>query len=81
MLAKDATAKDFVADAFAHCKFIGHTADANNLFDAAGVKDRDDGFVPLAKSKDAKTFVTQCRELRFWARELEVDLDAASLKA
>ncbi|MCT8002073.1 catalase [Sphingomonas sanguinis] len=81
MLAKDATAKDFVADAFAHCKFIGHTADANNLFDAAGVKDRDDGFVPLAKSKDAKTFVTQCRDLRFWARELEVDLDAASLKA
>ncbi|WP_454280722.1 catalase [Sphingomonas sp. Marseille-Q8236] len=81
MLAKDATAKDFVADAFAHCKFIGHTADADSLFDAAGVKDRDDGFVPLAKSNDAKTFVTQCRELRFWARELEVDLDAASLKA
>ncbi|MDR6116082.1 catalase [Sphingomonas sp. SORGH_AS789] len=80
MLAKDATAKDFVADAFAHCKFIGHSAAATALFDAAGVTERDEGFVALAKPKDAKGFVDQCRALRFWPRELAVDLDAASLQ-
>ena len=79
MLAKDATAKDFVADAFAHCKFIGHSADAEALFQAAGVTDRDEGFIALAKAKEAKAFVAKCGELRFWPRELEVDLDAASL--
>jgi catalase len=81
MLAKDATAKDFVADAFAHCKFIGHNDAANALFDAAGVKERDEGFVGLAKAKDAKTFVSQCRALRLWSRELNVDLDVASLQS
>jgi len=79
MLAKDATAKDFVADAFAHCKFIGHSADAEALFQAAGVTDRDEGFIALGKAKEAKAFVAKCGELRFWPRELEVDLDAASL--
>ena len=79
MLAKDATAKDFVADAFAHCKFIGHSADAEALFQAAGVTDRDEGFIALTKAKEAKAFVAKCGELRFWPRELEVDLDAASL--
>ena len=81
MLAKDATAKDFVADAFAHCKFIGHTEAAATLFQAAGVTEPDDGFIALAKAKDAKGFIVQCRSLRFWARELRVDLDAAALKA
>lgn len=77
MLAKDATAKDFVADAFAHCKFIGYSAAADTLFNAAGVSDRDDGFVTLARGKEAKAFVAKCRELRFWQREMSVDLDAA----
>ena len=81
ILAKDATAKDFVADAFAHCKFIGHNEAAGALFDAAGVTDRDDGFVSLDKAKDAKSFVATCRTLRFWPREMNVDLDAKSAKA
>ena len=80
MLARDATAKDFVTDAFAHCKFIGHNDAANALFNAAGMMERDEGFVALAKAKDAKTFVSQCRALRIWSRELDVDLDAASLQ-
>lgn len=81
MLAKDATAKDFVADAFAHCKFIGHTAAAGQLFDAAGIPALDEGFIALTGAKDTKAFVAKCRDLRFWPRELEVDLDAAALKA
>jgi catalase len=80
MLTRDATAKDFVTDAFAHCKFIGHNDAANALFNAAGMMERDEGFVALAKANDAKTFVSQCRALRIWSRELDVDLDAASLQ-
>ena len=80
MLARDATAKDFVTDAFAHCKFVGHNDAANALFNAAGMMERDEGFIALAKAKDAKTFVSQCRALRIWSRELNVDLDAASLQ-
>ena len=77
MLAMDAAAKDFVSDAFGHCKFIGIGADAKPLFDAARVpSDLDDGCLALAKPKDAKAFVTACRDLRYWPRELQVDLDA-----
>jgi len=30
-------ARDFVTDAYAHCKFIGYTGDAAPLFEAAGL--------------------------------------------
>ena len=76
LLARDAAAKDFCADAFGHCKFIGFTKDAAALFDAARIPEMDEGFVQLAKAKDAKAFVATCRTLRFWPRELAVDLDA-----
>ena len=76
LLAKDAAAKDFCADAFGHCKFIGFTADAAALFDAARIPEMDDGFVQLAGAKDAKAFVATCGALRFWQREPGVDLDA-----
>ncbi|MDZ4319527.1 MAG: catalase, partial [Phenylobacterium sp.] len=80
MLSKDKTAKDFVNDAFAHCKFIAHTSAAEALFAKAGVADdMDEGFVSLASAKDAKTFVEACRAIRLWAREMKVDLDAAAL--
>ena len=76
LLAKDAAAKDFCADAFAHCKFIGFSTDAAVLFDAARIPEMDDGFVQLAKPKDAGALVEACRALRFWERETKVDLDA-----
>ena len=76
LLSKDAAAKDFCADAFGHCKFIGFSAEAAALFDAARIPEIDDGFVQLAKAKDAKAFVAACRALRYWPRELMVDLDA-----
>ena len=37
LLADEATARDFVADAFAHCKFIAHTAAAMPLLEKAGI--------------------------------------------
>ena len=38
-LAADAAVRDFVADAYAHCKFVGHVAAAEPLLEAAGVRD------------------------------------------
>ncbi|WP_417450663.1 catalase [Kordiimonas sp.] len=69
-LAKHPAARDFVADAFAHCKFIGFTEASKPLFEKAGVaNDKDEGFVKLSSDKDAKGFVKSCAKLRFWARE------------
>src|SRR6185312_11291302 len=39
-LAAQPAVRDFVADAYAHCKFIGYTGDASPLFEAAGLRDR-----------------------------------------
>jgi catalase len=77
LLAKDAAAKDFVTDAFAHCKFIAYAAPAQALFAAAGMaEDLDEGCVPLEAPKDAGAFIDLCGRLRLWERELKVDLDA-----
>jgi catalase len=70
-LAMEATARDFVADAFAHLKFIGHVAAAQPLLDKAGVAP-DGGIVELGKAKDATSFIETCRKLRFWEREATV---------
>lgn len=77
LLAMDAAAKDFVTDAFAHCKFMGLTAEAQILFEKAGIADDlDEGCLPLATAKDATSLLTACRGLRHWPREMTVDLDA-----
>jgi catalase len=77
MLAMDAAAKDFVTDAFAHCKFIGLSAETLPLLAKAGLTDDlDDGCFALKSKADAKTFVSALAPLRFWAREPLVDLDA-----
>ena len=48
VLAAHAPAKDFVTDAHAHCKYVGHTPSAQALLAAAGVADElDDGYVAL----------------------------------
>jgi catalase len=69
-LMQEPTARDFVADAFAHCKFIGYGKAALPLFGKAGVADsRDDGCIVLERPEDCAAFVAACRQLRFWARE------------
>ncbi len=68
-LAKMPPARDFVADAFAHQKFIGHTAEAQPLLEKAGVAGSlDGGFIALKQAKDCDQFVQACRQLRFWDR-------------
>ncbi len=69
LLAKEPAARDFVADAFAHMKFIGYTAAAAILFEKAGVaENRDEGFIALKGQADCATFVTACRQVRYWNR-------------
>ena len=72
-LAADAAAKDFVTDAHAHCKFIGHVASAAGLLQAAGVADLVDGGYVALDAGDLAGFVGTCRRVRFWEREPRVD--------
>jgi len=72
-LLSNASAKDFVSDAFAHLKFIGYVDAAMPLFAKAGVaRDMDAGFIPLGKAKGPAAFVAACRKLRRWEREQAV---------
>lgn len=69
-LVKEPTARDFVADAFAHLKFIGYVEAAIPLLEKAGVVEScDDGLIALDESDACSTFLTTCRQLRFWERE------------
>ena len=69
LLANEAAARDFVADAFAHMKFIGYVEPAALLFGNAGIpEDRDQGFIALKGRDDCSAFVATCGQLRYWAR-------------
>ncbi|BCG87066.1 catalase [Mesorhizobium sp. 113-3-9] len=72
-LLKESTARDFVADAFAHCKFIGFVEAAAPLLAKAGVAE-DEAVIPLASPKDVAGFVASLGDLRLWAREPKVKL-------
>ena len=67
LLARLPAARDFVADAAAHRKFIAYAAAAVPLLEKAGAA-LDEGFVPLNKADDCNAFVAACRKLRFWDR-------------
>ncbi len=75
-LLQESTARDFVADAFAHCKFIGYVEAALPLLQKAGISsnDMDGGCVALASAKDAMTFVDGLGRLRVWGREPNVKM-------
>ena len=69
LLAKEPAARDFVADAFAHMKFIGYVEPAAILFEKAGISEsRDEGFIALNGKDACSAFVAACRQLRYWAR-------------
>jgi catalase len=68
-LASMPAARDFVTDAYAHCKFVGYAGDPGPLFEAAGLSSLlDDGFISLAEQSPAD-FISRCAELRFWPRQ------------
>lgn len=74
-LTGEAAARDFVADAFAHCKFIAFSPGADALLQKAGVDPTaDEGMVSLEDDGGCATFVQSCRKLRLWGREMAVKL-------
>jgi catalase len=73
LLADEATARDFVADAFAHLKFIGYSSAAMPLLEKAGIaKTMDDGCVELKGPSDIASYLQKCGQLRQWSREPKV---------
>ena len=75
-LAMNKTAKDFVNDAYAHCKFIGYAKQALPLLEKAGIaEDLDEGCFTL--DEGVAEFVEALGALRYWPREVNADLDAA----
>jgi catalase len=74
VLMNESTARDFIADAFAHLKFIAYVNAALRVMEKAGIdeQDIDDGCVELSAGKAAKMFVETCRQLRFWERSAAV---------
>jgi catalase len=78
-LLNEAAARDFVADAFQHCKFIGYTADAKPLLTVAGIADKlDEGTIELP-GESLAAFVEALGKLRIWGREPSVKLGKASV--
>ena len=74
-LTGEAAARDFVADAFSHCKVIGFTSGAIPLLVKAGVDpNADEGLIGLGDAKAIAGFVKSCRKLRLWSREATVKL-------
>ena len=78
-LVKEATARDFVADAFQHCKFIGYDPSAMPLLEKAGIADAlDEGVIVLPGEAGLSSFVSELGKLRVWGREPSVKLGKAS---
>ena len=74
VLVSESTARDFIADAFAHLKFIAYVDAALPMMARAGIdeEDVDGGCIELSTAKSAKRSVEACRKLRFWERSAAV---------
>jgi catalase len=71
LLVNESTARDFVADAFAHLKLIAYTPAAAPLLAKAGVQ-ADAGCIDVTDAQGIPAFVKACGELRVWARAPKV---------
>ncbi|MEO8401776.1 MAG: catalase [Gammaproteobacteria bacterium] len=69
-LTKEPAARDFIADAFSHLKFIAYVEAAAPLLQKAGIfQELDEGCVLIDKKSSLETFMKKCIGLRFWQRE------------
>jgi catalase len=74
LLIEESTARDFIADAFAHLKVIGYVPAALPLLRKAGVEgSQDAGIIELNTSQSLAQFVQSCRQLRIWQRGRKVN--------
>ncbi len=72
-----AVARDFVADAYAHCKFIGYSSGASSFVeDVLGNSALDDGVLKLDGDAAAVSFLNACGALRVWTREPALQIAA-----
>jgi catalase len=68
-MTNDPSVRDFIADAFAHSKFIAYSGSALPLLKATlGDRDLDEGFIEIESADDVARYVKSCRQLRFWKR-------------
>ena len=69
-VAEKPEARDFVADAFAHCKFIAFSPESLPLLEKAGIAEAiDGGMIQLSNSGSVSEFVSILGKLRLWERE------------
>ncbi|MBK8175798.1 MAG: catalase [Rhodospirillales bacterium] len=72
-LAELAAAREFLADAYAHRKFIGYGTEVKPLLTASGIDAGiDSGFFELANAEDVAAFVAACQGLRYWLRPASI---------
>jgi catalase len=70
-LAKLPAARDFVSDAYNHCKFIGYSPAVLRLFEVCGLAEMvDEGFVALEATGEVAEFFARCAPLKLWSRQL-----------
>lgn len=62
--------RDFIADSFAHYKFLAYSKEAIPLLKKAGIEDELDKGCVLLNATNVNGFVKLCDELRYWPREL-----------
>jgi len=69
-IGNDPAVRDFVSDAFVHCKFIGHVSAAKALLEKVCDGEKlDEGFIRLSTPQDMPAFVKTLGKLRVWSRE------------
>lgn len=74
-LAKEATVKDFISDAYAHLKFIAFTGTSTPLLEKAGIGHAlDEGTILIKQEQDTVRFLNACKNLRLWSREPRVKM-------
>ena len=68
-LINDPSARDFIADAYAHSKFIAYAKSVLPLLKATlGDRELDEGFIEIKTAREVAVFLESCRQLRFWKR-------------
>ncbi len=78
-LAGNPAARDFVADAVAHHKFIAHSAAAQPLLDQANLSDEQKPQLVALEAQDGlNDFISRCRKLRSWGPAADADEPRAS---
>ncbi|WP_252869911.1 hypothetical protein [Brucella pituitosa] len=79
-LCGEATARDFVSDAFAHCKYIAFTHGALPLLQRAGIDpDMDEGLILLEDEKAIQNFTRPAQNCASGRGKLRSNWDAKRL--